>query len=214
MKTFDTSTFERYAEFLKERLASKQHLTEDSVRYSFFFAALETTDIKQHEIILELPHPAFEKKEIDTYVLPAEGRAAHFIEFKFHRVSNSSSPKPQKAGSLFKDFGRLSTVKSENTRCLVVYLTDGEMARYFEKHAQAYSDFWTMPNGSSFTYDDTFLAKTRNTVRNVCGDVHLARVTVAYSNRLPNDFHLRVFEMDAHPGLPSIREEALEAALV
>lgn len=198
MKTFSTSTFERYAEFLKDRLASRQHLTEDSVRYSFFFASLETTDIKQHEIILELPHPAFEKKEIDTYVLPAEGRAAHYIEFKFHRVSNSSSPKPQKAGSLFKDFGRLATVKAENTRCLVVYLSDGEMAEYFDKHQAAYSGFWSKPIGQSFSYDDHFLSKTRDTVRKVCGDVHHADVTVVYSAALPGNFHLRVFEVTEH----------------
>lgn len=198
MKTFNSRMFERYAEFLKERLASKQHLTEDSVRYSFFFAALDTTNIKQHEIVLELPHPAFEKKEIDTYVLPAEGRAAYYIEFKFHRVSNSSSPKPQKAGSLFKDFGRLSTVRSDGARCLVVYLTDGEMAKYFDKHQAAYSDFWSKPVGGSFCYDDDFLSKTRNTVRKVCGDVHHADVTVIFSASLPGDFHLRVFEIDKH----------------
>lgn len=198
MNTFNFNTFERYADFLKERLVSKQHLTEDSVRYSFFFAALDTTDIKQHEIILELPHPAFEKKEIDTYVLPADGRAAHYIEFKFHRASNSSSPKPQKAGSLFKDFGRLSTVKSEDARCLVVYLTDGEMAQYFDNHQNVYSGFWSKPIGSSFSYDDDFLSKTRDTVRKVCGDVHHADVTVAFSAVLPRDFHLRVFEVHKH----------------
>lgn len=198
MKTFNSSTFERYAELLKERLASKQHLTEDSVRYSFFFAALDTTDIKQHEIVLELPHPAFEKKEIDTYVLPAEGRAAYYIEFKFHRASNSSSPKPQKAGSLFKDFGRLSTVKNDGARCLVVYLTDGEMAKYFDKHQAAYSGFWSKLVGDSFSYDDDFLSKTRDTVRNLCGDVHHADVSVVFSASLPGDFHLRVFEIDKH----------------
>lgn len=198
MKTFNSNTFERYAEFLKERLASKQHLTEDSVRYSFFSALLETTDIKQHEIVLELPHPELEKKEIDTHVLPAEGRAAYYIEFKFHRASNSSSPKPQKAGSLFKDFGRLSTVKSDGARCLVVYLTDGEMAKYFDKHQEAYSGFWSKPVGGSFSYDDDFLSKTRDTVRNVCGDVHHADVTVAFSASLPEDFQLRVFEINKH----------------
>ncbi len=198
MQTLTSPTFERYAEFLADRMASKQHLTEDSVRYSFFFAALETTNIKQHEIVLELPHPAFEKKEIDTYVLPTEGRAAQYIEFKFHRVAKSSSPKPQKAGSLFKDFGRLASVKAKNTRCLVIYLTDGEMAEYFDKHEAAYSGFWSKPIGYTFSYDEAFLSKTRATVRKVCGDVHHADVTVVYSAALPGNFHLRVFEVTEH----------------
>lgn len=198
MNTLGTRTFERFADFLKQRLATQQHLTEDSVRYSFFFAALETTDVQQHELILELPHPKLELKEIDTYLLPVGRRAEHFIEFKYHRVSKSSSPKPQKAGALFKDFGRLATVKTDCSRCLVVYLTDSEMATYFNKHREAYSAFWYLPVGGTFLYDETFLAKTRDTVKNVCGEVHQAEIAIAYSAALPDGFHLRIFEVLPH----------------
>jgi hypothetical protein len=121
---FPTSTYELFSEFLVERIESKQHLTEDSVRYSFFCAALETTDIKQHEVILELPHPDdenFKGKEVDMHV-PARNKLADelYIEFKFHRRSGKSihhSPKPLKAGSLFKDFSRLSSIKNINPDC-------------------------------------------------------------------------------------------------
>lgn len=200
MNTLNTITFDHYANLLKDRLSTKQHLTEDSVRYSFFVAAMETTDILQHEIVLELPHPhpKFESKEIDTYILPAEKRVEHYIEFKFHRGARSTSAKPQKAGSLFKDFGRLAAVKTQQSRCLVVYLTDTEMAEYFDKYRSAYSAFWDQQMGNSFPYDDHFISNTRNTVKNVCGDVHPAEIFVAYSIALPNGFHLRVYEVRAH----------------
>ncbi len=32
--------YERFAEFLRRRIDTKQHLTEDSVRYAFFLAVL------------------------------------------------------------------------------------------------------------------------------------------------------------------------------
>ena len=110
MPPFPTSTYELFADFLAQRIESKQHLTEDSVRYSFFCAALETTGIKQHEIILEKPHhhPDFKGKEIDTYIPASKERPELYIEFKFHRKSVSTSPKPQKSGALFKDFSTVA----------------------------------------------------------------------------------------------------------
>lgn len=202
MNTLNNNTFDHYANFLKDRLSTKQHLTEDSVRYSFFFAALETTGIQQHEIILELPHPhpKFESKEIDTYILPTASRMEHYIEFKFHRSARSTSAKPQKAGSLFKDFGRLAAVKTQQSRCLVVYLTDAEMAEYFDKHRIAFSAFWDQQMGSSFPYDEHFISNTRNTVKNVCGEVHPAEIFVAYSLALPNGYHLKSVR---GPGTPN-----------
>ena len=98
MPALPTATYSQYAEFLEERIATKQHLTEDSVRYSLFIALLRTTDIQQHEIILELPHPKFKGKEVDTYIQPSGSRPAMYIEFKFHRVAKSTSPKPQQRG--------------------------------------------------------------------------------------------------------------------
>ncbi len=131
MPTLPLSTYERFTEFLHRRIDTKQHLTEDSVRYAFFLAVLQTTSIQQHEIILELPHSRFPGKEVDTYIAATDGCMELFFEFKFHRSSKSTSPKPQKAGSLFKDISRLASLMSKDRHCLVVYLTCSEMARYF-----------------------------------------------------------------------------------
>lgn len=195
MPALTDETYQRYAQFLEQRIEEQQHLTEDSVRYAFFFAILQTTSIRQHEIILELPHPRFPGKEVDTYIQPSGDRQELFIEFKFHQNSASTSPKPQKAGSIFKDISRLSSIKTAESRCLVVYLTCLEMAKYFEKNEAAYSSFWRQPTDGGFIYDDKFLELTTDTFRKTSGDLHRARVHVAYSASLSRGYHLRVFEV-------------------
>lgn len=195
MPALPAETYQRYAQFLKQRFEGQQHLTEDSVRYAFFFAVLQTTSIQQQEIILEFPHPKFPGKEIDTYIQPLGERQEIFIEFKFHRTSASSSPKPQKAGALFKDISRLSSIKTAERRCLVVYLTCSEMANYFEKNEAAYSNFWCQPTDGEFIYDDTFIAKTTDTFQKASGDLHRARVHVAYGAPISRGYHLRIFEV-------------------
>lgn len=198
MSEISQKTYERFAEFLQKRLETKQHhLTEDSVRYVFFLAVIQTTAIQQHEIILELPHPhsKFKGKEIDTKIEAGEGRPEIFIEFKFHRKTKSSSGKPNKAGTLFKDISRLAALKPSNKcRCLVVYLTCGEMVQYFKKNAAAYSQFWSQPSGGNFIYDDLFVAKTTDTFRKASSEHHPARVSVEFS-ALIQDYQLRVFEV-------------------
>lgn len=197
MTALPITTYQRFAEFLERRIASSQHLTEDSVRYAFFYAVMQSTSIEQHELILELPHPGFPRKEIDTYVAAADGRPELYFEFKFHRASKSMSPKPQKAGSLFKDVSRLASLLSSGTHCVIVYLTCSEMATYFEKNEAAYSAFWRQPTGSEFAYDEAFLAKTTDTFRKASGEHHAARVLVEFSAPLARGYHLRVFDVQA-----------------
>ena len=128
--------------------------------------------------------------------MPAELRPATYIEFKFHRASKSTSAKPQKAGSLFKDFSRSCSIKTDNSLCLIVYVTDAEMAKYFDKNSSAYSGFWDYGVESSFIYDENFTSKTTDTFRRVSGDLHISKVNVAYSRQLVSGYHLRVFEVD------------------
>lgn len=195
MPALPLATYQRFAEFLNKRIESEQHLTEDSVRYAFFLAVMQTTPIQQHEIILELPHPLFPGKEIDTYIAAADERLEMFCEFKFHRASKSTSPKPQKAGSLFKDIGRLASLISNGRHCLVIYFTCAEMATYYEKHATSYSGFWKQQTGGVILYDERFVAKTTDTFRKACAEHHFARVLVEFSVNLAQSHHLRVFDV-------------------
>ncbi len=195
MQALPLATYDRFAEFLQKRIETQQHLTEDSVRYAFFLAVMQTTTIQQHEIILELPHPKFPGKEIDTYIAASYQRSELFFEFKFHRSSNSTSPKPQKAGSLFKDISRLASLVSKDRHCLVVYFTCPEMARYFENNEGSYSEFWKQPTGGEFNYDDSFIVKTTDTFRKASGEHHGARVLVEFNAALACGYHVRVFDV-------------------
>ena len=198
MTVLQRPTYESFAKHLERRIETRpQFLTEDSVRYAFFYAVMKTTDIQQHELIMELPHPKFPGKEIDTYIAPAAGRPELFFEFKYHRRSKSSSPKPQKAGGLFKDIARLASLVSGASHCVVVYLTCQEMAAYFEKHGAVYSSFWGHPAGSEFAYDAAFLEKTSDTFRKESGEHHAARVRIEFSAALSQGYHLRVFDVQA-----------------
>lgn len=208
--SFSTNTYERFSKFIEDRINAKpaQHLTEDSVRYSFFCAILETTDIKQHEVILELPHPDdknFKGKEVDMHVqAPHKLTDDLYIEFKFHRKSGKSnhhSPRPLKAGSLFKDFSRLSSVKNIKEgqgRCFVIYLTDNEMANYFgrSKYKKRYSDFWNPDLGSSFNYDEKFRVGLPKTFVKASEELHEAKIDVIFSRQIGAEHHLRVFEIN------------------
>jgi hypothetical protein len=195
MSPLPLSTYECFAEYLNSRIQTGQHLTEDSVRYAFFLAVMRTTTIEQHELILELPHPRFPGKEIDTYIAPALNRQEFFVEFKFHRVSKSASPKPQKAGSLFKDINRLAALMGKERHCLVVYLTCSEMAAYFTKNEGAYSSFWRHLTGGEFLYDESFIAKTTDTFRKASSEFHCAKVRVEFSASLAQDHQLRIFDV-------------------
>lgn len=73
-----------FAEFLDRRLAKGVFTTEDSVRYTFFWALSQTLKLAPEEIILEHPHPRITRAEIDTYI-PDLGGRAFAIEFKYDR---------------------------------------------------------------------------------------------------------------------------------
>lgn len=195
MSPLNLETYTRFTELLNSRIETRQHLTEDSVRYAFFLAVMQTTSIQQHEVILELPHPHFPGKEVDTYVQASPGRHELFVEFKFHRTSKGASPKPQKAGSLFKDISRLSSLMTQDRQCIVVYLTCPEMATYFDKNEASYCGFWKEPTGGEFVFDESFVSKTTDTFRKASSPHHGARVGVEYGASLMHDYKVRVFNV-------------------
>jgi len=184
---FQDESLKLFQKYLEDRLETNIHLTEDSVRYSFFSALTAQNAFEQHEITLELPHPQIKNAEIDTYIKSKNIEA--FLEFKYHRKSNSTSPKPQKAGSLFKDFIRLSSLNG-SAKKYVVYFTDSEMATYFHKHNSQYSDFWSK---QSFEFDDIFLSKTTSTFKKVCGNVVDCKIQTVFSSCLATGHEIRVY---------------------
>jgi hypothetical protein len=190
------ATYECFSNFLENRIKLKQNITEDSVRYAFFYALMQSNTIEQHELIMELPHPTYLGKEVDTYIMPSTDRREIFLEFKFHRQApRSTSGMPYKAGSLFKDVARLAAIHDRNNSCAVIYLTCPEMANYFERKKGSYSDFWRLQAGEEFRYDQDFLDKTTPTFRRESGELNEARVHIEFSKKLVHDYHLRIFDV-------------------
>jgi len=125
----NTLVFEQFTSFLNERLTKGLHTTEDSVRYSFFAALMQSEGVSPSDVVQEYPHNTIRNAKVDTYIPHYDGGEAIF-EFKYHRAipSGKNSPRPQKAGQLFRDVYRLIQFKSTG-KCLrlLVYLTDTEM---------------------------------------------------------------------------------------
>jgi len=195
MSILPLATYDLFVDELVKRLNTKAHLTEDSVRYTFFHALLKTTGIQQHEVILELPHPQAPGNEVDTFVPATDGRPNLFFEFKYHRRTKSVSGTPNKAGALFKDISRLASLITNDSHRLVVYLTCAQMAPYFTKPASSYSSFWAVKTSTEFMYDGVCVANTNASFRKQSGPHHPARVVVEYSASLPLGHHVRVFDV-------------------
>lgn len=148
--------------FISHLNARKGHLTEDGVRY-YWFASMLEQDKNLNNYALELP---YEKMKESSYHLSsainstevhnaADRLALDFMykddstnevicmEIKFHRNgdSNSTYAHPDEAGKIINDMRRLQAINpSEGYRLrrLFLYVTDDEMADYFNKRSSAY----------------------------------------------------------------------------
>ena len=123
--------FSNFAKLLDTRLKVGVLTTEDSVRYTFFASALHN-NISPDAVILEFPHPAIPRAQIDTWMPDFHGVTVA-IEFKYDREppGGKNQPKTQKAGSVFEDLRRLLLVSmSTDAVCYFVYVTTEEMNVY------------------------------------------------------------------------------------
>lgn len=118
---------------LERRLESQEKFNEHKFR-CLVIQVLHEVGVDVARVKLEYPHPANSRKgqRTDAVMLDANGVPKTAIEFKYHRKSpnsNSDTPHAENAGELLADFAKLRD--SPNVRRFVVYLTDGEMFRYF-----------------------------------------------------------------------------------
>lgn len=180
-----------FHELLRLRLASHVPTTEDSVRYTFF-AALLATGIAPEEVVLEYKHPSIPNALIDTVRLD-NLRVATAIEFKYHRVANSTSPKPQKAGDLLHDISRLLQLPEPIGRYLV-YVTDADMADYLAKPQHGLRDLFLLPVSHTIRVDAGYFAARCQTLVTRAGSwPATAAILCRHAAPLPQDHVLRVY---------------------
>ena len=132
------SAFQKFGDLLDTRFSKEVFTTEDSVRYTFFYAISSEFELVPHDIVLESVHPNIDgHKEIDMLIPEKKDCPELVFEFKYDRKqpSGTNSPRPLKAGHLFADIFRQFRYKKEHqkSKCFLIYVTDFEQANYYQK---------------------------------------------------------------------------------
>ena len=185
---------QRFGDLLDSRLKRCVFTTEDSARYTFF-AALLDVGVRPHEVILEYPHPAIDRAQVDTW-LPEFGSSGLAVEFKYDRAipSGRNSPRTQKAGKLFHDLYRLGLM-AHQCHCLFVYLTCSEMSRYFANGSNNLLDFYNLSVGSCLQIDSEYMSGRPITFLRSAGGSPSVTITCQLSRDLAGNHALRAYEV-------------------
>lgn len=89
----------------------------------------------EEQVTLEYSQPRDLRAKVDAVLLDATGKPETAIEFKYHRGNRSGGnlPRTMFAGELIAEFAKLRDFfpDDQRVRRYVMYLTDGEMFRYF-----------------------------------------------------------------------------------
>lgn len=194
------AVLEEFAALLRTRFESGTFTTEDSVRYTFYAAALRH-GVQPGEVILEYPHPAISGGEVDTLISAAQGRSAIALEFKYDRANpgGANQNRTQRAAAVFVDIFRLARIPGTTVqRRYFVYVTDEEMAGYFRNPANRLDAVFNAPVGSKVRITPQMYAQSAATFRNrVAQHECSCDVTSVLSRDLPSGVFLRSFEVGA-----------------
>lgn len=192
------SIFTTFADLIRERIEAGTPTTEDSVRYTFFAALLEN-GVAAKDVVLEYPHPAIARAEVDTW-LPSYQGVAVAIEFKYDRdpPGGKNQPRTQKAGSVFRDLRRLSLTAAETkAKSYFVYLTTAEMAIYFRNPNNGHHGLFGLRPGETTTIKNSYFEGKPNTFMATLGEKFEATLTTVMSRSLPAGYELRIYEVQA-----------------
>lgn len=192
--------FANFAQLLDERLRDQVFTTEDSVRYTFFLALIESGYCKHTDIILEMPHPSIPKAEVDLFIQAGYDRPATAFEFKYDRSipSKKNAPRTRKAGAVFKDLFRLARVSNQTAiQRFFIYLTTQEMAVYFRNPVNNLVSFFEPPEGQCYALVPNFVLWQAATFQNVVGTLPVdCQLTGAFRRNLSQQHFLRIFVVE------------------
>jgi len=191
--------FELFSRFLEERLLSGAFTTEDSVRYTFFYALINCNFCQPFEIILEQPHPTIQNAKVDLFIQTKGERSATAVEFKYDRPipSEKNVPKTQKAGSVIKDLFRLARVPNEfASRRYFIYLNTPEMATYFRNPQNHMDSFFELPEGRTLLIDPNYISGNAATFGKVLGTMPIdCKVSNVLHRDLSQKHFLRIYQI-------------------
>jgi len=192
--------FKQFSELLEDRFSKQVYTTEDSIRYTFFYCLTRYGGIQSSEIIIEYPHPRIPKAQIDTYIPSANERHGMAFEFKFDRQipSKKNLPKPQKAGNVFSDIFRLALIEpnNENIQRYFIYVTDREMAIYFQNPSNQLDDFFHLEKGKILKLDRVYIEKHADTFVKSAGKHIVDCEVMGYLKaKCAQEIWLRIYEI-------------------
>ena len=197
------ASFASFSSMLDERFSNSVYTTEDSIRYTLFLSLLKNNVCQHADIILELPHTAIKNAEIDAVISPPNSKESIAFEFKYDRQnpSQTNQNRTQRAGAVFKDIFRLAYIPpSTARRKLFVYITDSEMASYFDNPHNKLNTFFHLRKGHSYDITPSFISSKATTFQNSLKNLYKpCKVISQFSSQLSGNHFARIYEVETHP---------------
>jgi len=192
-------SIELFVNLLNERFLTRALTTEDSVRYTFFYAILSRGMHRHTDVILESPHPCIERAKIDTLVLARASQPSVALEFKYDRGNpgRKNQNRTQRAGAVFNDVFRLVHVPRTTAEAkYLVYLTDPEMAKYFRKPSNGLNGFFELHEGQLFAVTPEFIAERPKSFQEPLKASQVECTLIGLINReIAGEHSLRIYEV-------------------
>jgi hypothetical protein len=111
--------------------------------------------------------------------------------------SGKNLPRPKKAGGVFADILRLARFSlDDNDRRYFVYVTDREMAAYFQNKSNQLDDFFDLMPKHVLEVDESYVNKHCETfVKSVGSNVVACRIACQLSGKFETGESIRVYEV-------------------
>lgn len=206
------SVFAEFGRLLGERLSLDVRTTEDTIRYTFYYALMSSGGVRHTDLTLEYPHPALSGAKIDTLLNPGSGRESVAFEFKYDRANpgGANQNRTQRAGKALNDLFRLAKFREAALKYFV-YVTDDEMAGYFRNRVNRLHELFELAEGAEYAIDagnfQGFAQTLTTTIEPLLTE---CIVTGAFATDLPANHCLRIFRI-ATPDVSNLYGAAPQA---
>jgi hypothetical protein len=189
---------EVFANLLEERLGrGKRQLTEDSVRYTFFYALTTIGNVNPCDIILESSNTEIRREETDMMVVDKDGNPKAILEFKCDRAipSGKNLNETQRAGKVIRDIFRLTSYGDRNIKRYFVYVTDNNMSGYFQNPINKLGNLFDLKEGTTFKLNNEYLQFRSPTFTKAMGRPTESLIISAFSRDFNSGWYLRIYEI-------------------
>jgi hypothetical protein len=192
---------QQFARLLEDRFSKQVYTTEDSIRCTLSYCLTTYGEIHPSDVIFEYPHPLIPGAEVDTYIPQRSERTGLVFELNFDREipSGRNLPRTQRAGKVFADIFRLALFEPDNInlRRYFIYVTDKEMATYFQNPSNQLNDFFNQMPGEILKIDRNYTEKHPNSfIKAIGNDIIDCKVVCCLNRDFESEIWVRVYEIE------------------